>query len=91
MYQAGVGGKRAVYSSRPHGAKCRRVIQRFATKRGRCPAPITCAGWQMIGTHRFIHTLDPYGDTKPVISYDPAQVGVTWDELHSDDAQKKSG
>ena len=36
----------------------------------------------MIGTHRFIHTLDPYGDSPPVISYDPAQVGVTWSELH---------
>lgn len=37
----------------------------------------------MIGTHRFIHTLDPHGDGTPVIGYDPAQVGVTWDELHS--------
>jgi hypothetical protein len=36
----------------------------------------------MIGSHRFIHTLDPYGTSEPVIRYDPAQVGVTWDELH---------
>lgn len=40
----------------------------------------TCG--HMIGTHRFIHTLDPYGDGKPVIAYDPAQVGVTWADLH---------
>lgn len=36
----------------------------------------------MIGSHRFIHTLDPYGSGEPVIRYDPAQVGVTWGELH---------
>src|ERR1700761_8175112 len=36
----------------------------------------------MIGTHRFIHSLDPYGSSAPVIRYDPAQVGVTWTELH---------
>jgi alkylhydroperoxidase family enzyme len=41
---------------------------------------MTCGN--MIGTHRFIHTLDPYGDTTPVIRYDPAQVGVTWTEAH---------
>lgn len=40
----------------------------------------TCG--HMIGSHRFIHTLDPYGDSTPVIAYDPAQVGVSWDELH---------
>lgn len=40
----------------------------------------TCG--HMIGTHRFIHTLDPYGDAPPVIHYDPAQVGVSWGELH---------
>lgn len=36
----------------------------------------------MIGSHRFIHTLDPYGNSEPVIRYDPAQVGVSWAELH---------
>jgi alkylhydroperoxidase family enzyme len=41
----------------------------------------TCGG--MIGTHRFIHTLDPLGDHDPVIEYEPSQVGVTWDELHA--------
>lgn len=40
----------------------------------------TCGS--MIGIHRFIHTLDPHGDSKPVIAFDPAQVGVTWNELH---------
>jgi alkylhydroperoxidase family enzyme len=40
----------------------------------------TCG--HMIGTHRFIHTLDPYGDGTPVISYDPAQVGKSWAEVH---------
>lgn len=36
----------------------------------------------MIGTHRFIHTLNVYGDTDPVISYDPKQIGTTWAKLH---------
>ncbi len=42
----------------------------------------TCGA--MIGTHRFIHTLDPFGDAPPVIKYDPAQIGVTWSELHGE-------
>jgi hypothetical protein len=49
---------------------------------------LTCG--HMIGTHRFIHTLDPYGDSKPVIRYDPTQVGVTWSELHDGDLKKQS-
>lgn len=48
----------------------------------------TCG--HMIGTHRFIHTLDPYGDAPPVIRYDPAQVAVTWAELHDGDLEKQS-
>jgi hypothetical protein len=40
----------------------------------------TCGG--MIGVHRFLHTLDPLGEETPVIGYDPAQVGATWDEVH---------
>lgn len=44
----------------------------------------TCG--HMIGTHRFIHTLDPYGTSEPVIRFDPEQVGVTWDELHGQTA-----
>lgn len=43
----------------------------------------TCG--HMIGTHRFIHTLDPYGDSPPVIPFDPAQAGVSWDELHGEE------
>jgi hypothetical protein len=35
----------------------------------------TCGG--MIGLHRFLHTLDAWGGTPPVIAYDPTQVGVT--------------
>lgn len=35
----------------------------------------------MIGTHRFMHTLDIYGDADPVIAYDPRQVGRTWAEI----------
>ena len=41
---------------------------------------LTCA--HQIGTHRFLHTLDPYGTADPVIRYDPRQVGVTWAQLH---------
>ena len=37
---------------------------------------------QMIGTHRFMHTLDVFGDGEPVIGYDPGQVGTTWVEAH---------
>jgi hypothetical protein len=47
----------------------------------------TCG--QMIGTHRFIHTLDPYGASPPVIRFDPAQVGVSWAELHGGEAEKR--
>jgi alkylhydroperoxidase family enzyme len=46
----------------------------------------TCG--HMIGTHRFIHTLDPYGDEPPVIRYDPAQVGVSWADLHGGPPKK---
>lgn len=35
----------------------------------------------MIGTHRFMHTLDVYGDGDPVIGYDPRQVGRTWAQV----------
>jgi len=37
---------------------------------------------RMIGTHRFMHTLNVYGDTDPVIAYDPQQVGATWAAVH---------
>jgi alkylhydroperoxidase family enzyme len=48
----------------------------------------TCGG--MIGMHRFMHTLDIFGDAPPVIDYDPAQIGKTWDELHGASAQAEA-
>jgi alkylhydroperoxidase family enzyme len=36
----------------------------------------------MIGTHRFMHTLNVYGDSDSVIAYDPGQVGRTWAQVH---------
>lgn len=47
----------------------------------------TCG--QMIGTHRFIHTLDPYGDSAPVIPFDPVQVGVSWADLHDGESERQ--
>jgi alkylhydroperoxidase family enzyme len=44
---------------------------------------LTCS--HMIGTHRFMHTMNIYGDTDPVINYDPRQVGRTWAEVHGAD------
>jgi alkylhydroperoxidase family enzyme len=41
---------------------------------------MTCG--QMIGGHRFLHTLDMLGEDPPVITYDPTQVGATWNERH---------
>ncbi len=46
----------------------------------------TCG--HMIGSHRFIHTLDPYGHAPPVIRYDPEQVGVSWADLHGGPPKK---
>jgi alkylhydroperoxidase family enzyme len=43
---------------------------------------MTCG--HMIGTHRFMHTLNIFGNADPVIPYDPSQVGVNW-------AQRSSG
>ena len=34
----------------------------------------TCG--HMIGTHRFLHTLDVFGDSDPIIPYAPEQVGA---------------
>ena len=36
----------------------------------------------MIGTHRFLHTLNVLDGAAPVIPYDPAQVGVAWFQMH---------
>ncbi len=44
----------------------------------------TCG--HMIGTHRFLHTLDVFGAEEPVIRYSSAQVGASWAELHGDQA-----
>ena len=48
----------------------------------------TCGG--MIGMHRFMHTLDIFGDAPPVIGYDPAQVGRTWADLHSQPSEAQA-
>jgi alkylhydroperoxidase family enzyme len=40
---------------------------------------MTCGG--MIGMHRFMHTLDIYGEGEPAIGYDPQQAGRTWAQL----------
>jgi alkylhydroperoxidase family enzyme len=42
----------------------------------------------MIGTHRFLHTLNVFGDADPVIRYDPEQVGATWGQVHETPAQR---
>jgi hypothetical protein len=44
----------------------------------------------MIGYHRFLHTLDTFGEQDPVIKYDPAEVGATWDSLHGDNAAART-
>jgi alkylhydroperoxidase family enzyme len=48
----------------------------------------TCGG--MIGMHRFMHTLDIFGDAPPVIGYDPAQIGRTWAELPSQSSEAEA-
>lgn len=48
----------------------------------------TCGG--MIGMHRFMHTLDVLGNAPPVIDYDPAQIGKTWDEMHATSKQAEA-
>jgi alkylhydroperoxidase family enzyme len=49
----------------------------------------TCG--HMIGTHRFLHTLDVFGDGAPIIAYAPEQIGVTWAELHPDAVAGRNG
>ena len=48
----------------------------------------TCGG--MIGMHRFMYTLDIFGEGEPAIGYDPAQIDKTWDELHPVSAQAEA-
>jgi alkylhydroperoxidase family enzyme len=45
----------------------------------------TCG--HMIGTHRFLHAIDVFGESEPVIAYAPEQVGATWAELHGASAE----
>lgn len=42
----------------------------------------TCG--HMIGTHRFLHTLDVFGESAPVIPYAAQQVGTAWADLHEE-------
>jgi hypothetical protein len=62
------------------GAMYRRLAQHFTTAEI-VELGLTCA--RMIGTHRFMHTMDVFGDSEPAIRYDARQVGVTWAELHA--------
>jgi alkylhydroperoxidase family enzyme len=39
----------------------------------------TCA--TTMGTHRFIHTLDPFGTAPPVIAFDPDQVDTAYPDI----------
>jgi alkylhydroperoxidase family enzyme len=48
----------------------------------------TCG--HMIGTHRFLHTIDVFGESEPVIAYAQEQVGATWAELHGREAAANS-
>jgi hypothetical protein len=34
-----------------------------------------------MGLHRFIHTLDVFGDSPPVIAYDPDQVDTAYPDV----------
>jgi alkylhydroperoxidase family enzyme len=45
---------------------------------------LTCA--HTMGTHRFMHSLDIYGEKEPVIAYDPTQVGVAWSQRRPEEA-----
>ena len=45
----------------------------------------------MIGSHRFLHTLDVFGEEEPVIAYAPEQVGSTWAEVHGGEGAGKGG
>ena len=47
----------------------------------------TCG--HMIGSHRFLHTLDVFGDNKPIIPYAPEQVGSAWADLHPEPRQQQ--
>jgi alkylhydroperoxidase family enzyme len=44
----------------------------------------TCA--TTMGTHRFIHTLDPFGTAPPVITFDPDQVDTAYADESTEQA-----
>jgi alkylhydroperoxidase family enzyme len=46
----------------------------------------TCA--TSMGTHRFIHTLDPYGTSPPVIKFDPGQVDAAYSDVEVEQANR---
>lgn len=59
----------------------RRLAQHFTTAEI-VELGSTCG--HMIGTHRFLHAIDVFGDADPVIPYAPEQVGITWAELQAE-------
>jgi alkylhydroperoxidase family enzyme len=67
------------------GETYRRLAEHFTTAEI-VELGATCG--PMIGMHRFMHTLDIFGDASPVVGYDPDQVGVTWDELQGPPARR---
>ena len=56
----------------------RRLAQHFTTAQI-VELGSTCG--HMIGTHRFLHTIDVFSDSEPIIPYAREQVGTTWAEL----------
>lgn len=57
----------------------RRLAQHFTTAEI-VELGSTCG--HMIGTHRFLHAIDVFGDSDPVIPYGREQVGASWASLH---------
>jgi hypothetical protein len=58
----------------------RRLAEHFSTAEI-VELGLTCA--RMIGTHRFMHTMDIFGTCEPAIRYDERQVGATWAEVQA--------
>jgi hypothetical protein len=70
------------------GRMYRRLAEHFTTAEI-VELGLTCA--RMIGTHRFMHTMDVFGDSDPVIRYDAGQVGVTWAEVQARSNDSEQG
>jgi hypothetical protein len=64
----------------------RRLAQHFTTAEI-VELGSTCG--HMIGTHRFLHAIDVFGEGEPIIPYAPEQVGSTWAELHGEPAKSR--